>query len=321
MCLAAAAVLLLWGAARVVPGEGPDAPPRRSPSGFALLGAVLLLGSAMLRIERETAMMPWFLVLPAYSWILRAAARDNRITRVAFLLLIAAECAGLVLLFRQPVPSAAAEAKREIVAAARASLAALEHGRGSDLRDSVEALLRDSRNTPVTASRFRAAAERTASLPPLPQAAPPGGDAAFGSRFVDVTLSQLRYWFSIFTLAGGAAVVLLAPFFIIAGMPRRHSLRLLAVLAVLLAGVGTAAYASRRPSAGSLRGALETLDATLRLPDGSLRAEHAFRAFLGEKENTPAMLAARLKTVLELKTPPPPIPRGKPAAEELPASK
>ena len=321
MCLAAAAILLIWGASRVVPGEGPDAPPRRSPSGIALLGALLLLGSAMLRIEREVAMMPWFLVLPAYCWILRAAARDNRITRVAFLLLIAAECAGLVLLFRQPVPTAAAEAKREIVAAARASLAALERGRGGDLRDSVEALLLDSRNTPVTASRFRAAAERTASLPPLPpQAVPPGGDA-FGSRFVDVTLTQLRYWFSILTLAGGAAVVILAPFFIIAGMPLRHSLRLLAVFAVLLAGFGAAVYASRRPSAGSLRGALETLDATLRLPDGSLRAEHAFRTFLAEKENTPAMLASRLKTVLELKTPPPPIPRGERAAEGSPAAK
>ena len=325
MCFAAAIILLVWGFTRVTPSEDPDTPPRRSPSGQALVGAILMLASAMTRTEQEVRMLPYLLTIPALCMALRAVARDNRVTRVALALLLAAEAAALVVMLRRPAVPPPPEENQTIIAAARASLRAIENGRENELRTALSALADPRRRTPVRPGEFHDAAEKTAQLPAIPRPAPPPPDEKdFGTRFVDVTLSSLRYWFAIFTLAGGAALVIIAPFYIIAGMRLPHSLRILCSAAVILAACGAAIHVSRRPPESALPRAVGKFHETMSLPDGAIRSEYALHAFLEGDNATASFLAGCFKTILDVKASPPPYkPKETPdaPAPETPARK
>jgi len=321
MCFAAAVILLIWGFSRVVPSDDPDAPPRRSPSGGALLGAVLLLASAMTRMEQEVRMLPWLLILPTLCMAGRAVARDNRLTRIVLAVLLAAEAAGIVVLLRRPALPPPPEENRQIVAAARASLRAIENGRENELREAVAGLVRERRREPVSVEEFHAAAEKTAQLPAVPRPAPPPPvETDFGTRFVDITLSSLRYWFAIFTLAGGAALVIIAPFYIISGMRLPHSCRLLCSTAVILAALGAAIHVSRRPPESALPRAVGKFHETLSRPDGAIRSEYALHAFLEDSDGSATVLAGCFKTILDVKASPPPYQPKDAAVKDHPAA-
>ena len=307
MCIAAAIILLIWGFSHVVPSDDPDTPPRRAPSGPALLAAVLMLGSALTRIDQEVRMLPYLLTLPAICMGLRAVVRDNRFTRIALALLLAAEAVGIVMLLREPAAPPPPEEKQKIAAAARASLRAIENGRENELLESVAAMRNPRRRTPPTAEEFHAAAEKTAQLPAIPRPAPaPQEEKDFGTRFVDITLASLRYWFAILTIAGGFALVIIAPFYIISGMRLAHSIRLLCAAAVILAACGAAVHVSRRPPESALPRAVDKFHETLSLPDGAVRCEYALHAFLEDGNGSATALAGCFKTILDVKASPPP---------------
>ena len=321
MCFAAAIILLIWGFTRVVPSDDPEAPPRRSPSGGALLGAVLMVASAMTRIDQEVRMLPFMLILPAACMGLRAVLRGNRLTRILLCLLLAAEVVGIVAVLRRPVVPPPPEESREIVAAARASLRAIENGRETELREAVAGLVRERRREAMTSGEFRAAVEKAAQLPPIPRPAPPPPDErAFGTRFVDVTLTSVRYWFAIFTMAGAAALVIIAPFYIIAGMQLSYPIRLLCSTAVILVAIGVAIFVSRRPPESALPRAVGKFHETLSLPDGAIRSEYALHAFLEAGNTSATALAGCFKTILDVKASPPPYkPKEAPGGESAPA--
>jgi len=266
-------------------------------------------------------MLPYLLILPAVCMGLRAVLRENRLTRIVLGLLLAAEIAGIVVLLRRPAVPPPPEENQTIVAAARASLRAIENGRENELREAVAGLVRERRPTPVSPAEFRAAAEKAAQLPAIPRPAPPPPDEKdFGTRFVDVTLASIRYWFAIFTLAGGAALVIIAPFYIVAGMRLPLPYRMLCSAAVILAAVGAAVHVSRRPPESALPRAVGKFHETLSLPDGAIRSEYALHAYLEDRNGNASVLAGCFKTILDVKASPPPYkPKEVPAEEKHPA--
>ena len=168
----------------------------------------------------------------------------------------------------------------------------------------------------MTPGEFHAAAEKVAQLPAIPRPAPPPPDEKdFGTRFVDVTLTSFRYWFAIFTLAGGAALVIIAPFYIVSGMRVPYSYRLLCSAAVILAAFAAAVHASRRPPESALPRAVGKFHETLQRPDGAIRSEYALHAFLEDADGSATVLAGCFKTILDVKASPPPY-KPKDAAEK-----
>jgi len=308
MCLSAALILLIWGFFHTVEiPEEEGGGIRRSPSGLALIGAVILMISSILRIENESYHFFWFMILPATVWIFRRFFRETPVSRgglTAATVILA--ITGIMLLALPENPQKAIN--RNIVKTAAANtLQAIENGNAEVLRQKYSGYSGFA-SSERELQYWSSAAESAASMPV--NTTPPASDSEKVEAKPKLTMANsiFGYWTSIIAILIGTLVVVLAPYYMALKMPISYRCRIILFITITLAMFNLIVWGTYADDGQDYKKLCRTLTEKLGEPGGTVKSAEILGYWLKNSPDNPGLLRRYFDGSVKL-----------PAPEKLPA--
>jgi hypothetical protein len=306
MCLAATLILFIWSFFDFAKNdESRKIVHREKPLFLSFFISIILLLSALTRINHEAHIAAFLLITPAVTLICCLLPQEKLFSKIIAGTIPLALIAITVGILLKPADKTAAKETndREYTAAVINSLSALQGSQRDEFTEKLNGLIQQKKETKaVTSAEFLELSNASLSAGETVSAEKivvnidkkKKESKERNDNFVYITKNFLSFWFTIFSLTAACIIIVLAPFYTITRMCRGDLFRTFMTIAVFAAMALAAVCSTRISYEQRVFKSLDLLNSTLQSSD-SAKAYTALENFISNRYNHPDSLHSCLK--------------------------